>query len=307
MPAKLASTTNQDFIPVIQIKGVTKRYQTLVAIDDVSLDIIPGEVLGILGPNGAGKTTLFRLITGSLNPDSGYIRSLVKSWPAVGYKPERLLFPSEMRVHHYLAMMASLSNMKKRQADVAVQQGLANVDLLDAADKKIRECSKGMRQRLALAQALIGNPSLLLLDEPSDGLDPEGQADICRIIKQLHSNGKTIVLASHQLTEVTQICTQLVILNRGSVHYESSMQEALAERPHTSIQVDRDLYTLAPLLENLHQDIEINPGRREIVLNHDAIALRPHVLSILLSAGYDVTHIQQSRVTLAEIYAEAVN
>jgi ABC-2 type transport system ATP-binding protein len=292
---------------VIEIKGVTKKYQTLVAIDAVSLDIIPGEVLGILGPNGAGKTTLFRLITGSLNPDSGHIRSLDQSWPAVGYKPERLLFPSEMRVRQYLAMMASLSNMKKSQAEVAVQQGLANVDLLDAAEKKISECSKGMRQRLALAQALIGDPSLLLLDEPSNGLDPEGQADICRLIKQLHSDGKTIVLASHQLTEVTQICTQLVILNRGSVHYESSMQEALAKRPHTTIQVDKDLYSLASLLENLHPDIEINPGRREIVLNHEAITLRPHVLSILLSAGYDVTHIEQSRVTLAEIYAEAVN
>ncbi|MGB3714914.1 MAG: ABC transporter ATP-binding protein [Candidatus Promineifilaceae bacterium] len=292
---------------MIEIKGVTKRYQALVAIDAVTLDITPGEVLGILGPNGAGKTTLFRLITGSLNPDSGHIRSLGQSWPSVGYKPERLLFPSDMRVRQYLTMMASLSNMKKSQADVAVQQGLANVDLLDAAEKKIRECSKGMRQRLALAQALIGDPSLLLLDEPSNGLDPEGQADICRIIKQLHSDGKTIVLASHQLTEVTQICTQLVILNRGSVHYESSMREALAERPHTSIQVNRDLYSLTPLLENLHQDIEINPGRREIILNHEAIALRPHILGILLSAGYDVTHIQQSRVTLAEIYAEAVN
>lgn len=292
---------------MIEIKGVTKRYQTLVAIDAVSLDIIPGEVLGILGPNGAGKTTLFRLITGSLNPDSGQIKSINESWPAIGYKPERLLFPSDMRVRQYLAMMASLSNMKKSQADVAVQQGLANVDLLDAAEKKISECSKGMRQRLALAQALIGNPSLLLLDEPSNGLDPEGQADICRIIKQLHSNGKTIVLASHQLTEVTQMCTQLVILNRGSIHYESSMQEALAERPHTSIQVNKDLYSLTQLLQNMHPDIEINSGRREIVLNHEAIALRPHVLSILISAGYDVTHIQQSRVTLAEIYAEAVN
>lgn len=292
---------------MIEIKDVTKRYQTLVAIDAVSLDILPGEVLGILGPNGAGKTTLFRLITGSLNPDSGHIRSLGQSWPALGYKPERLLFPSDMRVRQYLAMMASLSNMKKSQADVAVQKGLANVDLLDAAEKKISECSKGMRQRLALAQALIGDPPLLLLDEPSNGLDPEGQADICRIIKQLQSDGKTIVLASHQLTEVTQICTQLVILNRGSIHYESSMQDALAEQPHTSIQVDKDLYSLAPLLQNLHPEIEINPGRREIVLNHEAIALRPHVLSILLSAGYDVTHIQQSRVTLAEIYAEAVN
>jgi len=292
---------------VIEINGVTKRYQTLVAIDDVSLKIIPGEVIGILGPNGAGKTTLFRLITGSLNPDSGQIQSIGQSWPTIGYKPERLLFPSDMRVRKYLSMMASLSNLRGKEAERAVQQGLANVDLLDAADKKIKQCSKGMRQRLALAQALIGKPSLLLLDEPSNGLDPEGQSDICRLIKQLQRRGITIVLASHQLAEVTQVCTHLLILNKGSIHYESSMQDALAERPHTSIEVDRELFSLTPLLESLHPEIEIKPESREIVLNHEAIALRPQVLSMLLSAGYDIIQIQQSYVTLAEIYAEAVN
>jgi ABC-2 type transport system ATP-binding protein len=292
---------------VIEITNVTKSYQTLKAIDNISLHIAPGEVLGILGPNGAGKTTLFRLITGSLNPDEGQIRSISGRWPVVGYKPERLLFPSEMRVRGYLAMMASLSNLSGNQASSAVQRGLAEVDLLDASNKKIKECSKGMRQRLALSQALIGNPSLLLLDEPSNGLDPEGQADICRLIKHLHEMGKTIVLASHQLAEVTQVCTQLVILNLGSIHYQSSMVEALAERPHTSIQVNKDLDPLIPLLSSLHPQIEVLPERFEIVLNHDAINLRPQVLSILLDSGYDITHIGQSQVTLAEIYAKAVN
>ncbi len=292
---------------MIEITNVTKSYQTLKAIDNISLHIAPGEVLGILGPNGAGKTTLFRLITGSLNPDEGQIRSINGKWPAVGYKPERLLFPVEMRVRGYLAMMASLSNLSGNQAKSAVQRGLAEVDLLDAANKKIKECSKGMRQRLALAQALIGDPSLLLLDEPSNGLDPEGQSDICRLIKQLHEMGKTIVLASHQLAEVTQVCTQLAILNLGSIHYQSSMVEALAERPHTTIQVNMDLNPLVPLLSSLHPQIEVLPERFEIVLNHDAIDLRPQVLSILLDSGYDITHIGQSQVTLAEIYAEAVN
>jgi ABC-type multidrug transport system ATPase subunit len=292
---------------VIEIKEVTKSYQSLKAIHNVSLSVPPGEVVGILGPNGAGKTTLFRLITGSLNPDAGHIRSVNQGWPSVGYKPERLLFPSEMRVRRYLTMVAALSNLKKNRAIEAVEQGLAEVDLLEAADKRIRECSKGMRQRLSLAQALIGNPSLLLLDEPSNGLDPEGQADICRLIKHLHGQGKTIILASHQLAEVTQVCTQLVILNKGSIHYQSSMRDALAERPHTSIQVNRELDSLIPLLESLHSDIEISQDRTEIILSHDAISLRPQVLAILLRAGFDITHIEQSHVTLAEIYAEAVN
>jgi ABC-2 type transport system ATP-binding protein len=147
----------------------------------------------------------------------------------------------------------------------------------------------------------------LLLDEPSNGLDPEGQSDICELIKQLHERGITVVLASHQLAEVTQVCTRLVIINQGSIHYEGSMEEALAERPHATIQVDKDLFSLTPIITSLHPDIEIDADRRSVVLNHDAISLRPQVISILLSAGYDITSVQQSRVTLAEIYAEAVS
>jgi ABC-2 type transport system ATP-binding protein len=192
------------------------------------------------------------------------------------------------------------------QADEAVHRTLTDVALLDAAGKKIKECSKGMRQRLALAQALIGNPSLLLLDEPSSGLDPEGQAHVCRLIKQLHERGKTIILASHQLAEVTQVCTQLVILNLGQILYQSSMEEALAERPHTTIQVNMELEPLVPLLTNLHPEIEIDTAKFEVILNHEAIKVRPQVLGILLESGYDITHIEQSHVTLAEIYAEAV-
>jgi ABC-2 type transport system ATP-binding protein len=161
-----------------------------------------------------------------------------------------------------------------------------------------------MRQRLGLAQAMIGDPQILLLDEPSNGLDPEGQAEICYQIQKLNQDGKTIILASHQLQEVTQVCTYLVIMNQGSIHYQNQMKAALAERPHTKIVVNKDLSPLEKLLIKLHPDIELFD--KEIVLNFDAIALRPNVLRILLSNGYDIVRIEQSRVTLAEIYAAAV-
>jgi ABC-2 type transport system ATP-binding protein len=151
---------------------------------------------------------------------------------------------------------------------------------------------------------MIGNPPLLLLDEPSNGLDPEGQAEICRQIKALHEQGKTIVLASHQLHEVTQVCTHLVILNHGSIHYENSMADALAERPHSTIFCNQSIRPLKLLLENLHVDIDVSEN--SVVLNHDAITLRPQVIGILLAAGFDIVRVEQRRVTLAEIYAEAV-
>jgi ABC-2 type transport system ATP-binding protein len=274
------------------------------ALDNVSLHIKDGEVLGVLGPNGAGKTTLFKLIAGLLNPDSGRIEADGPSWPAIGYKPERLLFPNKMRVREYLNMVCSLANISRNNRKKIVEASLDRVNLVDAADKKIKECSKGMRQRLGLAQAMIGDPPFLLLDEPSNGLDPEGQDDICQHIEELHQAGNTIVLASHQLQEVTQVCTYLVILNEGQILYKNSMDQALAVKPHVSIKIDGNVNKVRNLLESLHPGITTNDN--EIILVDDAIELRKQVLRILLNSGYDISYVEHKRVTLSEIYSKAI-
>lgn len=157
---------------MIEIHNVSKNFYGLKALDGVSLRIGRGEVVGLLGPNGAGKTTLFKLIAGLLHPDSGKIRPTNGRWPTIGYKPDRLLFPNRLRISEYLAMMASLSGAQAEDRERAVFNALVQVDLVSHADKRIGDCSKGMRQRLGLAQALMGNPTLLLLDEPSNGLIP---------------------------------------------------------------------------------------------------------------------------------------
>lgn len=289
---------------MLEISHLTKRFYNLVAVNDLSLTVREGEVIGLLGPNGAGKTTLFKLIAGFLFADSGSIKATGSTFPLIGYKPERLLFPGNMKVKTYLGMVAQLANLPRNRIGAAVQKSLAEVNLAYAADKRIRACSKGMRQRLGLAQAMLGDPPLLLLDEPSNGLDPEGQADICEQISALHARGKTIVLASHHLHEVTQVCTHLAILNYGRIHYENQMVDALAERPHATIYCDHSLSPFEILLENLHPDITVDGNT--VVLNYDAIALRPKVMSMLIAVGYDIIRVEQKRVTLAEIYAEAV-
>lgn len=290
---------------MIEITNLTKRYYSLTALNNVSLHIPQGEVLGLLGPNGAGKTTLLKLIAGLIRQDSGQIRPTMPEWPRIGFKPERLLFPNHLKVREYLTMVAGVSDIPKTDTRRVVMDSLAQVGLLDAADKRIRNCSKGMRQRLGLAQVLIGEPPLLLLDEPSNGLDPQGQYEIHGIIRQLQATGKTIVMSSHQLPEVTDTCTQVVVLNRGRIHYQNSMAAALSAKAHTTIRADKDLEPLRAELMSLHPAIEVDGTA--VVLQNEAIRLRRQVMTMLLYANFDIVEVRQARASLAEIYAEAVN
>lgn len=291
---------------MIDIKNVSKNYYNLKAVDNISLTIPAGEVVGLLGPNGAGKTTLFKLIAGILNPDKGVIRPIRENWPSIGYKSDRLLFPNHLKINQYLEVVAGISNVPRGKIKYLTQQVLAQVDLLESANKKIGTCSKGMRQQIGLAQVLMGNPQLLLLDEPSNGLDPEGQQEMLNRIRELHAAGKTIVMSSHQLHEVTQVCTYLIILNRGQIHYQNSMVDALTISPHALIETERPLLDsmLTTAIYALHPNIKIEGNK--IYLQDEAMNLRRDILAMLLRSGYDVVHVEQKHITLAEIYAEAV-
>lgn len=291
---------------MIEFNQVTKRYYTLTALQNVSMSIPQREVVGLLGPNGAGKTTLIKLIAGIIMPTQGEMRATGddSGWPSIGYKPERLVFPGNLLTSQYLEMIAGLCNIPRPLVDNAVLESLARVNLLSAANKQIKTLSKGMRQRLGLAQALIGDPDLLLLDEPSSGLDPEGQEEMQNYIEELRAAGKTILMSTHQLAEVTRVCTYLIILKDGQVLYQNPMAQALTLRPHVAIQVDRDLAAARPLLTMVHPDV-VAEGN-EVVLRDEAIAMRRQILSMLINQGYDIVKVEQRRVTLAEIYAEAV-
>jgi ABC-2 type transport system ATP-binding protein len=290
-------------VSLLNIHRVTKKYHKLTALDNISLHIERGEVLGLLGPNGAGKTTLIKLIAGILFPTSGQLEPTGTLWPSIGYKPERLVFPNHLRVSHYLEMVATVCNIKPNDIENTVLESLARVNLLASANKPIRTLSKGMRQRLGLAQALIGNPALLLLDEPSNGLDPAGQVEILHFIEELREAGKTIVLSSHRLNEVTHVCTQLVILHHGKIHYQNKMSVALAMQPQVIIRTSGALDGRKELLRALHNDVMVDGDL--IVLRNEAMYLRRQVLATLLEWNYDILGVEQKRTTLAEIYAEA--
>ncbi|MBK8985912.1 MAG: ABC transporter ATP-binding protein [Chloroflexi bacterium] len=289
---------------MIEIRNVTKKYFNLTALNNVSLQIPAGEVVGLLGPNGAGKTTLFKLIAGIISPTAGTVRPAGGAWPPIGYKPERLLFPNQLQVNQYLRQVARLSNVPTWQMNRVVTESLERVNLQNAANKRIKECSKGMRQRLALAQILIGDPPLLLLDEPSNGLDPIGQEEIHACIKNLHQAGKTIIMSTHHLPEVMQVCTHMVILNQGRVHYVNSVEQAMAAQSHIRIRVNKPLLEFGRVLSALQNQIEV--ANDVVYLKGEAMLMRRQVLVMLLEAGFDVLRVEHNRVSLSEIYTEAV-
>tara|TARA_R110000868_G_scaffold162903_3_gene394782 strand:- start:267972 stop:268898 length:927 start_codon:yes stop_codon:yes gene_type:complete len=206
--------------PAILLQGVTKTYDGQNAVDDLSLDVLAGESVALLGHNGAGKTTLIKLILGLVRPDKGNIRILGRepSSPGddktrcqLGYLPENIAFYNGMSGAETLAFFARLKCHPL--SDCA--RILARVGLSDAAHKRVSHYSKGMRQRLGLAQALLGNPRVLMLDEPTTGLDPELRTAFYDIVRELEEDGVTIILSSHALTELEAHTRKIVIMRKG--------------------------------------------------------------------------------------------
>jgi ABC-2 type transport system ATP-binding protein len=289
---------------VLQIQNLTRHFYSFKVLNNISLELNRGEVLGILGPNGAGKTTLFRVITGLLPQDSGTIRPTGEHWPTIGFKPERLHFPEKMTVRQYLSMMASMSGIPSNEVPSTIQESLKLVGMMPAGNHKIRECSKGMRQRIGLAQALLGNPDIIILDEPGDGLDLIGQQEIQGVLRKLREQGKSIIMSSHRLNEVKAVCTNIAIMSHGEIVYQSSFAEATESSAVTRILCDSDLHDIRLLLESLNPGIKVL--ERSVELEEGAIPLRRDVLRLLLSAGHDVLRIERPETSLTDIYAKVI-
>ena len=289
---------------MIEVQNVSKRFFNILALNNISLTIPQGEVIGILGPNGAGKSTLFKIIAGLIKADAGSVRPTNGAWPDIAYKPDRLLYPNHLTVNEYLKMFTGLSNIPRSRSAKKIATSLEQVGLGHAARKRINTLSKGMRQRLGLAQVMIGDAPLVILDEPSNGLDPSGQLEMRDHILGLRDAGKTVLISSHQLQEIKAMCSQIVIVSHGQVRYANTMQAALAMRPQVTITTDKSLVPIAPLLTQMSPDITIDDNL--LMLSQDAIPMRRQLLTMLLGTGYDITKMSHSQTTLEELYREAV-
>ena len=224
----------------IDAQNVTKRYGDLVAVDDVTLQVPPGAVYGVLGPNGAGKTTFLRMLFGLIRPDAGTIRVFGRTWAADG--PAALDgvagFVESPRFYPYLSArrnLLGLTRLDGRANTQKVDEVLATVDLADRADDRVGGFSYGMRQRLGVAASLLRDPRLLVLDEPANGLDPAGIRDMRALVKRLAGSGLTVLLSSHDMLEVEEICDNVTIMRAGAVVYHggiAGLRERAPERGH---------------------------------------------------------------------------
>ena len=209
---------------MIEVQGLTKRYGPVTAVNDVSFRVESGEILGFLGPNGAGKTTTMRVITGYIPPSEGKVvvagydvfDKPIDAKRRTGYLPETPPLYHEMTVREYLSFVARIKGVPRRDASARVDEAMKKTRVTDMANRHCAKLSKGYRQRVGLAQAILHNPEVLVLDEPTAGLDPKQIIETRQLIRDL-GGSHTIVLSTHILPEVSQTCQRVVIINKGRV------------------------------------------------------------------------------------------
>ncbi|MBN1316522.1 MAG: ABC transporter ATP-binding protein [Anaerolineales bacterium] len=282
---------------------MSKRYGDLYALRNLSVDVPDGSVFGLLGPNGAGKTTLLRIIVRFLYPDTGQIDLTGCTFDQIGYLPERPHFPRRFKIKEYLHIAAQASGLD-RETPGAIASALNQTGLSQVSDWRISTCSKGMLQRLGLAQALLTNPKLLLMDEPFSGLDPAAQAAMRKLIHELNKIGKTIVISTHQLADVTQMCSHMAILSNGQLASSGPLSDMLVSRPQVIISVNHLPESISSQILDLHPSVIIEG--MEIILPGEAIQSKLAALRFLLDAGIEIQGLRQQKTTLEEIYMNAV-
>ena len=241
--------------PAIAVRGLTKifpipfRRKSIAAVRDLTLNIRPGEIYGLLGPNGSGKSTTLKIILGLLSPTRGTTEILgidsgeVRSRASVGFLPENPYFYKFLTGAETLRFFGKLGGLTGRKLNQRIDEILATVSLQEARDRRLSTFSKGMLQRIALAQALIHEPRVVILDEPTAGVDPAGSRDISNLILKLKSDGVTVLLSSHLLAQVQEICDRVGILSGGQLVREGALPELVETKDRTEL-----------VLENLSEE-----------------------------------------------------
>jgi ABC-2 type transport system ATP-binding protein len=304
------------FESAIEFLAVTKTYrkplggQLIPALSGVSFSVLPGEVCAFLGPNGAGKTTSISILMGFLRADSGEIRVLdfppgdVRAKQHIGFLPENFAFYKYLTASKLMKFHAALAGVESAVAERLIPELLHQVKLTGYERLKIAKYSRGMMQRLGIAQALLGEPQLLILDEPTSGLDPAGRKDVRDLILSLKRAGKTIFLSSHILSEVEQICDRVVIVDRGRLLRTGTVDELLTAGDRVEVLTNLLPETLEPSLAEWGATFERDTHGVRISI---PIAHKRQLAETLWTEGSDVISITPLRSSLEDLFLKVVS
>ena len=303
---------------MIEAKGVCKAYGPIVALEDVSFQVDAGEVVGLLGPNGAGKTTLMKVLTGYLQPDEGEVfiddldvlTDTLAVQKRIGYLPENAPLYPEMSVQAHLKMMADLRQIPASDRPALISKAVRATSLEDHLTRPISQLSKGFRQRVGLAQTILHEPKLLILDEPTVGLDPTQIIEVRHLIRRL-AERSTVLLSTHILSEVEAVCDRVIILLNGEVMVDARLSELSSQAATILVlqqgagNVTDELWTLNGVRGvEFHQTAD---GQEYRIIGGEQMDLRPAVFNLARISDWPLQELRREVRTLETVFNELVS
>jgi ABC-2 type transport system ATP-binding protein len=297
---------------MIEVRDLSRRYGPVLALDGVSFHVDRGEVAGFLGPNGAGKSTAMKILTGSLAPGRGQVRlggvdvvaDPVAARRLVGFMPEHVPLYPEGTVREFLHFVADLKGVARADVAAHCEAVLARCVLQEVRDRLVGHLSKGFRQRVGLAQALVGDPPVLVLDEPSSGLDPHQIVEMRQLIRSFRGE-KTVLLSSHILAEVGQVCERVLILDRGRLVCEERAENLADEEGATVVlSWDGNREEVAAALAAVvgEQAVHLTDAGAEISIAGNPVEIKPRLVESVLGAGGRLQNLEDRGPTLEDLF-----
>lgn len=306
---------------MITVKNVTKKYGKFKAVDNISFEINDGEIIGLLGPNGAGKSTTMNILTGFIEPTEGEViingynisKKPKKAKKCIGYMPEGVPLYKDMTVKEFVTYMAELKGVKKEQIKESVDQAIQDTWLQNVRKVLIRNLSKGYKQRVSMAGALVGNPEIIILDEPTVGLDPKQIIEIRNLIKKLGKN-HTLIISSHILSEISQICERVIIINKGQIVAVDS-----PEHLEDTVNIENAINIIVENKENKIEKIKIQGAKKiELIKKNDDNTkeyriipekdydIRKSIFSDLAKENITIFELKKPEITLEEAFMDLI-
>ena len=309
---------------MIQVENITKRYGSFIAVDKINFEIEEGEIVGFLGPNGAGKSTTMNMITGFIEPTSGKIivdgydisKKPKKAKRQIGYMPEGVPLYSDLTVKEFVTYMAELKGVPTKEKKEAVQKVIKETGLEEVQDKLNRNLSRGYKQRVSMAGALVSNPKVIILDEPTVGLDPKQVTEIRALIKELGKD-HTVILSSHILSEVSQICNRVIIINKGkivAVDTPENLEKKVVNGNAIYVTVEDPENKMDTIKEKLNNVQEISlvaenedKTKKYMITAPEDVDLRKNVFETFAKEGITIFEMKKVDATLEDAFMKLIS